>query len=103
MESKAAQPTKSRVPENGWDTFHLVVVGLVVKKYTHAMCEKQHIRYSDVRDATSIPLTQRRETEQFMSLPSGEMVQTIRYGLIGAGHMAREHVRNLALIPGSRI
>ncbi|WP_308102684.1 MULTISPECIES: Gfo/Idh/MocA family oxidoreductase [Micrococcaceae] len=38
-----------------------------------------------------------------MSLPSGEMVQTIRYGLIGAGHMAREHVRNLALIPGSRI
>ncbi|WP_028278959.1 Gfo/Idh/MocA family oxidoreductase [Arthrobacter sp. H5] len=28
---------------------------------------------------------------------------TIRYGLIGAGHMAREHVRNLALVPGSRI
>ncbi|UKA49394.1 Gfo/Idh/MocA family oxidoreductase [Arthrobacter sp. FW305-123] len=38
-----------------------------------------------------------------MSLPSGETVHTIRYGLIGAGHMAREHVRNLALIPGSRI
>ena len=28
---------------------------------------------------------------------------TIRYGLIGAGHMAREHTRNLALIPGSVI
>jgi predicted dehydrogenase len=28
---------------------------------------------------------------------------TIRYGIIGAGHMAREHVRNLALIPGSVI
>ena len=28
---------------------------------------------------------------------------TIRYGIIGAGHMAREHVRNLALIPGSII
>ena len=38
-----------------------------------------------------------------MSLPSGETAQTIRYGLIGAGHMAREHVRNLALIPGSVI
>ena len=25
----------------------------------------------------------------------------IRYGIIGAGHMAREHVRNLALVPGS--
>lgn len=37
-----------------------------------------------------------------MSLPA-EAAQTIRYGLIGAGHMAREHVRNLALIPGSRI
>ena len=38
-----------------------------------------------------------------MSLPTAESVRTIRYGLIGAGHMAREHVRNLALIPGSRI
>ena len=38
-----------------------------------------------------------------MSLPSAESVRTIRYGLIGAGHMAREHVRNLALIPGSQI
>ncbi|MEE9097333.1 Gfo/Idh/MocA family protein [Pseudarthrobacter phenanthrenivorans] len=38
-----------------------------------------------------------------MSLPTAEPVRTIRYGLIGAGHMAREHVRNLALIPGSRI
>lgn len=28
---------------------------------------------------------------------------TIRYGIIGTGHMAREHVRNLALIPGSRV
>ncbi|MDQ0827006.1 myo-inositol 2-dehydrogenase/D-chiro-inositol 1-dehydrogenase [Arthrobacter sp. B2I5] len=38
-----------------------------------------------------------------MSLPTAESVRTIRYGLIGAGHMAREHVRNLALIPGSQI
>lgn len=37
-----------------------------------------------------------------MSLPA-ETAPTIRYGLIGAGHMAREHVRNLALIPGSLI
>jgi myo-inositol 2-dehydrogenase / D-chiro-inositol 1-dehydrogenase len=29
------------------------------------------------------------------------MVQTIRYGLIGAGMMGREHIRNLALIPGA--
>lgn len=28
---------------------------------------------------------------------------TVRYGIIGTGHMAREHVRNLALIPGSKI
>ena len=38
-----------------------------------------------------------------MSLPTAEAVRTVRYGLIGAGHMAREHVRNLALIPGSLI
>ena len=30
-------------------------------------------------------------------------VTTVRYGIIGAGHMAREHVRNLALIPGSNV
>ena len=35
--------------------------------------------------------------------PSEAAQPTIRYGLIGAGHMAREHVRNLALIPGSEI
>jgi myo-inositol 2-dehydrogenase / D-chiro-inositol 1-dehydrogenase len=29
------------------------------------------------------------------------MAQTLRYGLIGAGMMGREHIRNLALIPGS--
>jgi myo-inositol 2-dehydrogenase / D-chiro-inositol 1-dehydrogenase len=29
------------------------------------------------------------------------MAVTVRYGLIGAGLMAREHIRNLALIPGS--
>ncbi|HRJ69203.1 MAG TPA: Gfo/Idh/MocA family oxidoreductase [Beijerinckiaceae bacterium] len=29
------------------------------------------------------------------------MTQVIRYGIIGAGMMAREHMRNLALIPGS--
>lgn len=34
---------------------------------------------------------------------TGESARTVRYGLIGAGHMAREHVRNLALIPGSEI
>lgn len=31
------------------------------------------------------------------------MAELVRYGLIGAGMMAREHVRNLALIPGSMI
>jgi myo-inositol 2-dehydrogenase / D-chiro-inositol 1-dehydrogenase len=29
--------------------------------------------------------------------------KTLRYGIIGAGLMAREHVRNLALIPGSHV
>ena len=27
--------------------------------------------------------------------------ETIRYGLIGAGMMGREHIRNLALVPGA--
>jgi myo-inositol 2-dehydrogenase / D-chiro-inositol 1-dehydrogenase len=31
------------------------------------------------------------------------MGDVLRYGLIGAGMMGREHVRNLALIPGTRI
>jgi predicted dehydrogenase len=31
------------------------------------------------------------------------MTETLRYGIIGAGMMGREHVRNLALIPGSKI
>ncbi len=31
------------------------------------------------------------------------MATVLRYGLIGAGMMAREHVRNLALIPGSEV
>jgi predicted dehydrogenase len=31
------------------------------------------------------------------------MAETIRYGIIGAGMMGREHMRNLALIPGSKI
>jgi predicted dehydrogenase len=31
------------------------------------------------------------------------MAETLRYGIIGAGMMGREHVRNLALIPGSKI
>lgn len=30
-------------------------------------------------------------------------VRTIRYGLIGVGCMGQEHIRNLALIPGSQI
>jgi myo-inositol 2-dehydrogenase / D-chiro-inositol 1-dehydrogenase len=29
------------------------------------------------------------------------MPETIRYGLIGAGMMGREHIRNLALVPGA--
>jgi len=31
------------------------------------------------------------------------MTDVLRYGLIGAGMMGREHIRNLAIIPGSRI
>lgn len=31
------------------------------------------------------------------------MATTLRYGIIGAGMMAREHVRNLALVPGSQV
>jgi myo-inositol 2-dehydrogenase / D-chiro-inositol 1-dehydrogenase len=31
------------------------------------------------------------------------MTKPLRYGIIGAGMMAREHVRNLALIPGSQV
>ena len=31
------------------------------------------------------------------------MTETVRYGLIGAGMMGREHLRNLQLIPGSRV
>ena len=31
------------------------------------------------------------------------MVETLRYGLIGAGMMGREHLRNLQLVPGSRV
>lgn len=31
------------------------------------------------------------------------MTQKLRYGLIGAGMMGREHIRNLALIPGSEL
>ncbi|HEY8383216.1 MAG TPA: Gfo/Idh/MocA family oxidoreductase [Microvirga sp.] len=31
------------------------------------------------------------------------MAETLRYGIIGAGMMGREHVRNLALIPGSKV
>lgn len=37
------------------------------------------------------------------SAESDSNQRTIRYGIIGAGHMAREHVRNLALIPGSLV
>lgn len=31
------------------------------------------------------------------------MPETLRYGIIGAGMMGREHVRNIALIPGSAV
>lgn len=37
------------------------------------------------------------------SSPAESNTPTIRYGMVGTGHMAREHVRNLALIPGSSI
>lgn len=42
------------------------------------------------------------DTVSIKAAPNSIQV-TIRYGIIGAGHMAREHVRNLALIPGSVI
>jgi predicted dehydrogenase len=40
-----------------------------------------------------------------MSPESGAQDQprTIRYGLIGVGNMGQEHIRNLALIPGSEV
>lgn len=38
------------------------------------------------------------KTSQRSSIPVA-----LRYGIIGAGMMAREHVRNLALIPGSHV
>lgn len=38
-----------------------------------------------------------------ISLATGSSVDTVRYGLIGAGMMGREHIRNLAVIPGSSI
>ena len=31
------------------------------------------------------------------------MTETVRYGLIGAGMMGREHIRNLALVPGAKV
>ena len=31
------------------------------------------------------------------------MQDRLRYGIIGAGMMAREHLRNLAIVPGSRV
>lgn len=31
------------------------------------------------------------------------MAETLRYGLVGAGMMGREHLRNLKLVPGSRV
>ena len=36
-------------------------------------------------------------------MPQPAQAAPVRYGIIGAGHMAREHVRNLNLIPGSEI
>ena len=29
------------------------------------------------------------------------MVEVVRYGIVGAGLMAREHIRNLAITPGA--
>src|SRR5690625_5502628 len=48
----------------------------------------------------NIPTTQ--QTAQVQDSASGPAA-TIRYGIIGAGQMAREHVRNLGLIPGSQV
>lgn len=31
------------------------------------------------------------------------MTQTVNYGLIGAGMMGQEHIRNIALLPGARV
>ena len=31
------------------------------------------------------------------------MSKTVNYGLIGCGMMGREHIRNIALIPGARV
>lgn len=45
--------------------------------------------------------TETKHSERQTVEHSGPAQRTIRYGIIGAGQMAREHVRNLALIPGS--
>ena len=50
--------------------------------------------------SANIPMTQ--QTAQVQDSASG-LAGTIRYGIIGAGQMAREHVRNLGLIPGSQV
>jgi predicted dehydrogenase len=36
-------------------------------------------------------------------IEDGTMTETVRYGLIGAGMMGREHIRNLALVPGAAV
>jgi myo-inositol 2-dehydrogenase / D-chiro-inositol 1-dehydrogenase len=38
-----------------------------------------------------------------LDAPVTKSAKLLRYGIIGAGLMAREHVRNLALIPGSQV
>ncbi|MGM9471342.1 Gfo/Idh/MocA family protein [Pseudarthrobacter sp. YS3] len=42
-----------------------------------------------------------------MAMPTApkteEQARTLRYGLIGVGNMGQEHIRNLALIPGSEV
>jgi predicted dehydrogenase len=38
-----------------------------------------------------------------MMTKGSKQVETVRYGLIGAGMMGREHIRNLALVPGATV
>ena len=63
------------------------------------------IVYGDVRgplralgEARGLPVVRTVVNER-----EGAMAEILRYGLIGAGMMGREHVRNLALVPNSRM
>lgn len=47
--------------------------------------------------------TNSESSVDYMKALSQESPVMIRYGIIGAGHMAREHVRNIALTPGGQV